>query len=187
MNQKNNKNSILNVIWDWVKTLAIALFITFFIKIFIMDATRVSGASMSDTLHHNDLLLVNKIGARLKDSDRGDIVILRAPDFPGRIYIKRVIGTPGDTVEIKDGEVLVNGEILEEDYVPVDYTEPKTDVSKWELSDDQYLVFGDNRANSNDSRDFGKIYKEDIIGHAFFRFYPFYDIGLIDKDPYNNN
>lgn len=185
MSENNQKNSILNTLWDWVKTLAIAIFITFFIKQFIMDATRVAGDSMLNTLHNEDMLLVNKVGKHFSDFKRGQIVILNAPDYPNRLYIKRIIGVPGDTVEIKNGEVYIDGEVLKEDYVPVDVTLPKSEISKWELADNQYLVFGDNRANSNDSRDFGKIYKEDIVGHAFFRFYPFSDAGLIDNDPYN--
>ena len=179
-------SSILNIVWDWVKTIAIALFITFFIKIFIMDATVVSGKSMLNTLHDGDWLMVNKVGKHFRDYKRGEIVILNAPDFPNRLYVKRIIGVPGDLVELRDGDVYVNDEKLDEEYIAVDQTMAKTEQTGWILGDKEYLVFGDNRANSNDSRDFGQVYKEEIVGHAFFRIYPFSDSGLIDNNPYEN-
>lgn len=184
---KNKKeNSLLNIIWDWIKTILIALAITFFVKAFILDATKVSGRSMLNTLHDGDLLLVNKVGKHFRDYKRGEIVILNAPDFPNRLYVKRIIGLPGDLVEIIDGDVFVNGEKLEEKYVSVDETVAHTEQSGWILGDNEYLVFGDNRGNSNDGRDFGPIYKEEIIGHAFVRIYPFADASLIDNKPYDN-
>ena len=190
MKEENTKtkkdSSILNIVWDWVKTIAIALFITFFIKIFIMDATVVSGKSMLNTLHDGDWLMVNKVGKHFRDYKRGEIVILNAPDFPNRLYVKRIIGVPGDFVELKDGDVYVNDEKLDEKYIAVDQTMAKTDQTGWILGDREYLVFGDNRANSNDSRDFGQIYKEEIVGRAFVRIYPFSDAGLIDNNPYGN-
>lgn len=184
--KNKRENSILNVVWDWVKTIIIALAITFFVKTFIIDATIVSGKSMLNTLHDGDWLMVNKIGKHFRDYKRGEIVILNAPDFPNRLYVKRVIGMPGDLVEIIDGDVYVNDEKLEEKYVPVDETIPKTEHTGWVLGDNEYLVFGDNRDNSNDGRDFGPIYKEEIVGHAFLRIYPFSDAGLIDNKPYDN-
>ena len=184
--QNKKENSLLNIIWDLVKTILIALAITFFVKAFIIDATRVAGKSMLNTLHDGDMLMVNKIGKHFRDFHRGEIVILNAPDFPNRLYVKRVIGTPGDLVELRDGAVYVNDQKLEEKYVPVDETPAKTDQTSWILGDREYLVFGDNRVNSNDSRDFGKIYKEEIVGHAFLRIYPFADAGLIDNHPYDN-
>lgn len=190
MNEENKQikkeDSLLNIIWDWVKTILIALAITFFVKQFIIDATIVSGKSMLNTLHDRDWLMVNKISKHFRDYKRGEIVILHAPDYPNRLYVKRVIGTPGDLVELIDGDVYVNGVKLEEKYVSVDETLAKTEQTGWVLGDNEYLVFGDNRANSNDSRDFGQIYKEEIVGHAFFRIYPFEDAGLIDNNPYGN-
>lgn len=184
--QNKKENSLLNTLWDWVKTIIVALAITFFIKMFIVDATIVSGKSMLNTLHDGDWLMVNKVGKHFRDYKRGEIVILNAPDFPNRLYVKRVIGVPGDFVELRDGDVYVNSEKLEEKYLDVDHTPAKTDQVGWVLGDNEYLVFGDNRTNSNDSRDFGQIYKEEIVGHAFFRIYPFADAGMIDNNPYEN-
>lgn len=185
MEEKNKKwDYILSVIWDWVKTIAVALIITFFVKFFIVDATRVSGDSMLNTLHSDDMLLLNKVGKYFGDYKRGQIVIIKAPDYPNRLYVKRVIGTPGDTVVLKDGKVLINGNVLEEKYIASDHTLEGLAGNEFILGSNEYLVFGDNRDNSNDSRNFGKIYKVDIVGHAFLRFYPFADAGLIDNNPY---
>lgn len=182
------KDSLGEIVLDWFKTIAIALALAGLIKWLFMDATKVSGGSMLNTLHHDDMLLVNKIGKRFHDFKRGNIVILKAPDYENRLYVKRIIGEPGDTISIKDEEVYVNGEALNEEYTSVDYTLPVTDITEWQLSSDQYFVMGDNRLEgaSNDSRNFGPIFKEDIVGHAFFRFYPFSDLGRIDNKPYGN-
>lgn len=182
------EDSLGEIVLDWFKTIAIALVIAGIIKWLFMDATKVSGSSMLNTLHQEDMLLVNKIGKRFHDYERGNIVILKAPDYENRLYVKRIIGEPGDTVEIIDEKVYVNGTPLNEDYTSVDYTLPITEVSEWHLADNQYFVMGDNRLEgaSNDSRAFGPILKDDIVGHAFFRFYPFNDFGRIDNNPYGN-
>ncbi|MCI7239252.1 MAG: signal peptidase I [Anaerococcus sp.] len=185
-NSNINKDGILYTIWDWVKTIAIALIITILVKMFIIDATMVSGKSMLNTLHDGDILLVNKIGTHFSDFDRGDIIILRAPDAYNKLYVKRIIGEEGDRVSIKDGSVYVNDEELSETYTSFPETTPSTEESEWVLGEDQYFVMGDNRipGASNDSRRFGPISKDNIVGHAFLRFYPFNSIGLIDNDPY---
>lgn len=186
---KENKESIQEIILDWVKTIAIALLIATFIKLFIMDATRVAGNSMLNTLHHNDMLMMNKIGKHFGDYDRGDIVILKAPDYANRLYVKRVVAVPGDTVKLKDEKIYINGEELVEPYTSVDYTMPTSDKTEWMMLPNQYFVVGDNRMEgaSNDSRNFGPIIKDEIVGHAFLRFYPFSDFGLIDNNPYGDN
>lgn len=177
------KNLIAEII-DFFKSLAIALIIVILIKIFILDATRVDGNSMNDTLHHNDMLFVNKIGKHLGSFDRSDIVILEAPDYPSRLYIKRIVGLPGDTVALRDGKVYVNNQLFEENYTNSDTSLQTSDRDEWYLLENEYFVMGDNRLpnESNDSRNFGPISKDSIVGHAFFRFYPFNDMGFVDKE-----
>lgn len=188
--QKNKKevkkDSLKDTIIDWIKTILTALVIALVLKLFIVDATRVSGKSMLNTLHHDDMLLVNKIGKHFTSYKRGQIIILDAPDYPNRLYVKRVVGIPGDTISLKDDKVYLNGEELQEPYTSVDYTLPGFDGVEWQLSENEYFVMGDNRLEgaSNDSRNFGPITKDDIVGHAFFRIYPFSDFGLIDNNPY---
>ena len=185
--QANKKNdSVLDVILDWLKTIAIALIIAFGIKAFIMDATRVSGFSMSHTLYHGDMLFLDKIGKNFHDYERGNIVILKAPTEPNKLYVKRIVGIPGDTISLENDQVYLNGEKLDEPYTSVDYTLPEADGTNWTLGEDEYFVMGDNREEgaSNDSRNFGPIHKDEIVGHAFVRFYPFDRFGLIDNNPY---
>ena len=187
-NQKPPKKDEDGVL-EWIKSIVIALAIAALIKWLFFDATRVDGKSMLNTLHHDDMLFVNKIGKHFHDYERGDIVILNAPDYPNRLYVKRVVGVPGDTVTLKDEKVYLNGEELNEPYTSVDYTLQTSDTYEWYLLDNQYFVMGDNRAEgaSNDSRNYGPVEKDEIVGHAFFRFYPFSDIGNIDNNPYGES
>lgn len=188
-NQKLPKNGDEDGILEWIKSIVIALAIAAVIKWLFLDATRVSGNSMLNTLHNDDMLFVNKIGKHFHDYERGDIVILKAPDAYNKLYVKRVVGVPGDTVTLKDEKVYLNGEELNEPYTSVDYTLQTSDTYEWYLLDNQYFVMGDNRAEgaSNDSRNYGPVQKEEIVGHAFYRFYPFNDIGNIDNNPYGEN
>lgn len=169
---------------DWIKTILFALIIAFFIKIFIMDATKVEGNSMLNTLHSGDMLFVDKVSKHFKGYNRGDIVIIEAPDQKDTLYIKRIVGMPGDNIEVKNGSVYVNGEVYEENYINSEETLTTNENSSWEVKDGEYFVMGDNRLPnaSNDSRNFGPISEEKIVGHAFLRFFPIYDIGFVDKE-----
>lgn len=189
INDKKDSKKDDEGILDWIKSIVVALLIAALIKWLFIDATRVAGNSMLNTLHDGDMLFMNKIGKHFHDYDRGDIVILNAPDFPGRLYVKRVVGLPGDTVTLKDEKVYINDEELKEPYTSVDYTLQTSDTYEWYLLDGQYFVMGDNRAEgaSNDSRNYGPVQKEEIVGHAFYRFYPFNDMGNIDNNPYGEN
>ena len=187
-NQKPPKKDEDGVL-EWIKSIVIALAIAAVIKWLFFDATRVAGNSMLNTLHDGDMLFMNKIGKHFYDYERGDIVILNAPDYPNRLYVKRVVGVPGDTVTLKDEKVYLNGEELNEPYTSVDYTLQTSDTYEWYLLDNQYFLLGDNRAEgaSNDSRNYGPVEKDEIVGHAFFRFYPFSDMGNIDNNPYGES
>lgn len=189
INDKKDPKKDNEGILDWIKSIVVALLIAALIKWLFIDATRVAGNSMLNTLHDGDMLFMNKIGKHFHDYDRGDIVILNAPDYPGKLYVKRVVGLPGDTVTLKDEKVYINDEELKEPYTSVDYTLQTSDTYEWYLLDGQYFVMGDNRAEgaSNDSRNYGPVQKEEIVGHAFYRFYPFNDMGNIDNDPYGEN
>ena len=189
INDKKDPKKDDEGILDWIKSIVVALLIAALIKWLFIDATRVAGNSMLNTLHDGDMLFMNKIGKHFHDYDRGDIVILNAPDFPGRLYVKRVVGLPGDTVTLKDEKVYINDEELKEPYTSVDYTLQTSDTYEWYLLDGQYFVRGDHRAEgaSNDSRNYGPVQKEEIVGHAFYRFYPFNYMGNIDNNPYGEN
>ena len=148
-----------------------------FIKTFIFNTTYVLGNSMYPTLHERDRLFANKIPLYFSGPDRGDIVVLEAPDHPNKDYIKRVIGIGGDTVAIIDGKVYLNGELLEEDYIEKGAYTHVYSENYWEVPEGYVFVLGDNREEgaSKDSRYFGCVPLESIKGIANFRYYPFND------------
>lgn len=172
-----NRKKIINNITEFLKTILIAVIITFFVKYFIVDLTAVSGRSMESTLQTGDIMVVNKISNNLgSDYEIGDIVIVNSP-IEDKLYIKRVIGLPNDKVVIKDGNFYINDLLLEENYLKENTTTKKTSlVDSRHLKDNEYFLVGDNRENSNDSRKFGPIKKSNFIGKAFLRIYPFQKI-----------
>ena len=149
----------------------------------------VDGDSMVPTLHDHDRLILNKVST----VDRFDVIVFDAPDDPGKQYIKRVIGLPGDTVEVQDDQLYINGKEYSENYLDSslyqleaweNYTEDfslSSLVDKQQVPADSYFVMGDNRLNSKDSRSFGFVKKEQVIGTAEFRIWPFDALGNIDK------
>ena len=140
------------------------------IRTFIITPVRVDGASMDQTLEDGQILLLYK----LANVDYGDIVVLDE-EKEGEIIIKRIIGMPGDTVSIRDNTVYVNGEEVEEDYA---YGET-SDYEEITLDDDEYFILGDNRPISKDSRYFGPVKEDEIIGKVIFRLWPFNKFGTI--------
>ncbi len=163
------------------------------IKTFLLQAFYIPSLSMAPTLKVNDRVLVNKLSYDLHDVHRGDLVVFENPGDEGtttKDLIKRVVGLPGETVEARDGKVLINGQILDEPYLQRDietrgaicHTETKPGCQgpdKIVVPEDQYFVMGDNRANSRDSRFIGAIPGDRIIGRAFIRVWPITEIGLL--------
>lgn len=175
-----NKESSGKIIISWIIPIAVAAAIALLVRIFIGGATTVQGESMFPTLNNGDIVIVNKMPSYSSSFNRTDIVILDAPEEKDRLYIKRIIGMPGETIEISDGKILVDGKWLREYYL----NEPKTGIyvySKWILKDDEYFVLGDNRipGKSNDSRIFGPIKANSIHGVAVFRIWPFTNAGVL--------
>ena len=140
------------------------------IRTFIITPVRVDGASMDQTLEDGQILLLYK----LANIDYGDIVVLDE-EKEGEIIIKRIIGMPGDTVSIRDNTIYVNVEEVEEDYA---YGET-SDYEEITLDDDEYFILGDNRPISKDSRYFGPVKEDEIIGKVIFRLWPFNKFGTI--------
>lgn len=156
-------------ILDWIETIAIALLIAFLIRNFLFQPYRVQMGSMLPTLKENNLIIVNKITYRLNDPKRGDIVVFHPPNGSKSPYVKRIIALPGETIEIRNGEILINGIPIEEDYISI--ATPGV-YGPLTLGKDEYFVMGDHRNNSLDSREFGPISKESIIGKAALVFWP---------------
>ncbi len=154
------------------------------VSTFVGQRTEVEGASMENTLHNGDNLIVDKLSYRFHDPERFDIIVFPFQYQANTYYIKRIIGLPGETVQImEDGSIYINGEKLEESYGR-EVIQPETIGRAAEpivLGEDEYFVMGDNRNNSSDSRTdiVGNIKREDIIGKAWLRIWPLSDFGVL--------
>ncbi|HZJ82996.1 MAG TPA: signal peptidase I [Clostridia bacterium] len=158
---------------EWIQAILIAVVLSMVIRIFLFETTLVYGSSMSPTLHHKDRVIINKIVYHLDQPSRGDIVVFKNPDNNKENYVKRIIGIAGDTIEIIDGELYVNDELLNEDYID----EPtQGDFTKIETPEGTIFVLGDNRNHSQDSRIVGSVPVENMIGKAQLRIWPLSDI-----------
>ena len=149
---------------------------------FVGQRTQVLGSSMEPKLSSEDNLIVDKITYRFHDPERYDIIVFPFRYEDNTFYIKRIIGLPGETVQIDDeGNILINGEVLKEGYGREVIKSPGRAYEEIQLGDDEYFVMGDNRNNSTDSRDpsVGNITRDEIIGRAWLRIWPFDKFGLI--------
>ena len=162
---------------ELLETILPALFIALLINVFVGQATRVEGQSMEPNLHSEQRLVVEKLSYRFHGPQRFDIVVLSMPSQGDELLIKRVIGLPGEEVEIRDGEVYVNGILLEEPFTD-DSTHPGRD-SKVTVPPLHVYVMGDNRDRSNDSRSFGPVPIDNIVGRAWFSYWPPEQIGFV--------
>ncbi|TRT79088.1 MAG: signal peptidase I, partial [Microcystis aeruginosa Ma_AC_P_19900807_S299] len=157
--------------------------LAFGIRTFVAEARYIPSSSMEPTLQINDRLIIEKVSYHFQKPERGDIVVfsptaaLKAQNFHDA-FIKRVIGLPGDKVEVKNGLVHVNGKVLAEKYIA---EEPNYAFGPVTVPPDQYLVLGDNRNNSYDSHAWGFVPRENLIGRAVVRFWPFNRLGGLDN------
>ncbi len=168
----------------WSKEIIIALVLVWLILTFVAQNSTVYGSSMAPTLENGEMLLMNKFIYRFTEPQRGDIIVFTYEDpIQGEEYlIKRVIGLPGDTIEIMDGMVYINGTAYDESKYLEMSTDIKGDVEyPFLVPENSYFVLGDNRANSKDSRfsEVGAVPKEQIVGKASIRFWPFDKIGFV--------
>lgn len=168
--------SILSFIWEITKIVIIALVIVVPIRTFLFQPFIVKGQSMEPNFKNDDYLIIDEISYRFRDPQRGEVVVFRYPQMPSQRYIKRIIGLPGETVEIKEGKVIISNserkQVLDESkYFSFEIFTPGE--MKIVLADNEYFVLGDNRAASADSRRWGPLPRENIIGRVFLRVWPF--------------
>lgn len=177
------RNSMRNEILDWAIHILIPLIMALAVVAFVMQRIIVYGYSMEPTLKEGDNLLVEKISPRLRKFEYGDIVLIdvERPHGEKKTIIKRIIALENDTVEIRDGKVYVNGEIITEPYIKGNYTlERNPEYSKMVVPEGKVYVLGDNReAFITDSRTLGAIDVDRIIGKAVLRIYPFNKFGTL--------
>ena len=175
------------LIREVVETVVLTLVIFFLIQLVIRNF-RVDGHSMDPNLHHGQYLVVDKISYRLpldfRPPARGDVIVFAPPTQPDKDFVKRIIALPGETIEIRQGQVFINNEALDESYLPrLDrYSMPARSVAPGE-----YFVMGDNRGNSNDSRNWGTLTGDKIVGKAWVSYWPPETWGTIPKDRPTDN
>ena len=171
-----------NIWLENLKTLGLSILLAFGIRTFIAEARYIPSKSMVPTLVTDDRLIVDKVSYKFADPQRGDVIVFQPTDELKRkkfkdAFIKRIIGLPGDEVEVRGGRVYVNGESLDEDYIA---EPPEYQYGPVSVPQNSYLVLGDNRNNSYDSHHWGFVPRDRIIGRAVVRFWPPKRIGGID-------
>ncbi len=182
--------------WEIVKVVAISLAIILPIRYYLIQPFYVKGASMEPNFHDHEYLIIDEISYRFREPQRGEIIVFRYPRHPQEYFIKRIVALPGESVQIKDGQVRIyndttpSGFTLREDYLPLDLETFSQNTSRVTLESDEYYVLGDNRNSSKDSRSFGPVSKSFITGKVLLRGWPLDKITLFDKDSlpqYDNN
>jgi len=179
--QKTTENPWL----EGLKTIGLSAVLAFGIRTFVAEARYIPSGSMLPTLQINDRLIVDKLGYHFKSPERGDVVVFSPTDTLEKqnfhdAFIKRVIGLPGDKVEVKGGRVFINDQALRENYIAED---PQYQYGPVTVPQDAYLVLGDNRNNSYDSHYWGFVPRDRIIGQAIVRFWPMNRLGEITPEP----
>jgi signal peptidase I len=189
---KARRNSLL----DYAVIAVVAIGLALVIQAYLVKPYRIPSPSMVDTLEIGDRVLVNRVVYHLKELEHGDVVVFRWPNNRDVVFIKRVVGLPGDRLQAKDGKLYVNGVAQEEPYVHktngvTDPTNPSGTIAgttmsqPWGLSDEytvpqgHYFMMGDNRTNSDDSRVWGPVPEDDLIGEAFFVYWPLDRLGTL--------
>ncbi|MEQ9487196.1 signal peptidase I [Coleofasciculus sp. F4-SAH-05] len=184
-NRDPEKQSVQKPENPWVegfKTIGLSVFLAIGIRSFVAEARYIPSGSMEPTLQINDRLIIDKISYNFRQPQRGDIVVFSPTDALKQqnfkdAFIKRVIGLPGETVEVKGGRVYVNDQALREQYIE---EEPEYSYGPVTVPEDNYLVLGDNRNNSYDSHYWGFVPRDKIIGRAIVRFWPLNRVGEVD-------
>lgn len=179
---------ILYDLLDIGKTIMIVLILAFLIRSFLFQPFVVDGQSMEPNFINEEYIIVNRLTYRLGDPKRGDVVVFQAPNNPQYDYIKRIIGLPNEKIKIKDQKIYINGQQIEESYLDENaqtYLENKKNFTlEVELGDNEYFVLGDNRNHSSDSREWGTLPKNNIIGKAWVSVYPWNIFGFIPTPTY---
>ena len=174
--------SVGSFLWELARIIIIAFIVMIGFRFFVAEPFIVSGSSMVPNYHNREYLVVNKITYRLNEPQRGDVIVFRYPKDTSQYFIKRIIGLPGEKVKVENGKVYIyndehpDGSELEESYLSnQDITYGKSDLVK--LGSDEFFVLGDNRLASSDSRVWGVLPREDIVGSAWLRVFPLNTFG----------
>ncbi|HED05751.1 MAG TPA: signal peptidase I [Ignavibacteria bacterium] len=182
--------NFLNFVFELVKIVVISLIIIIPVRYFLIQPFYVKGASMEPNFHDHEYLIVNEIKYRFLEPERGDVIVFKYPINPQEYFIKRVIGLPGEKIQIKDGDIHIynadnpQGEILKEPYLPSGLKTYGLSKEAVSLGKDEYFVLGDNRNSSKDSRSFGPVKRSFIVGRVLLRGWPFNKAGFFKEIKY---
>ena len=177
-----NQSSLKDFFIELLQVVIVALAIIIPVRYYFIKPFYVKGASMEPSFYDNEYLVIDEISYRFKEPIRGEIIVFRYPRDPKQFFIKRIIGLPGETIQITGNHVFVNGEQIEEPYLSAE-TETKGE-SVITLQADEYFVLGDNRSFSLDSRNFGPLKQEFIVGKTWIRGWPFDKITVFEAPDY---
>jgi signal peptidase I len=174
------KRSVLGAMIYWARDLLLSVVIAIIVILFLYQPVKVEGTSMMPALTDQERIFINKFVYKfhMGDIERGDMVVFWYPNDPTKSYIKRVIGLPGERIEIDHGAVIINGKLLAETYVPEEYRDTVSLLGET-VPEGQYFVLGDHRSSSNDSRSWGMVPRHDIYGKAVFVYWPLDKIGVL--------
>jgi signal peptidase I len=171
-----NKTGVLRFFLDIIETLLLSVLL--FVAINAVSARiRVDGYSMEPTLHDSEFVIVNKLAYKFGQPTYGDVIVFHYPRDPEQEYIKRIIGLPGDSVKITNGQVFINGQALEEPYIAAS----PNYQAEWSVPEGSLFVLGDNRNNSSDSHNWGPVPVDYVVGKALVVYWPPENWGLIDQ------
>jgi signal peptidase I len=163
---------------SWTRDLAVALGLAIVVMIFLYQPVKVEGTSMNPLLSDQERIFINKFIYRFEPIERGDVVVFWYPLDRSKSFIKRVVGLPGESIEIRSGHLYVNGDELPDQYVPAGYLDG-SNYGPRRIPDDDYFVMGDHRDSSNDSRVFGPVPRPYIYGKAVFAYWPVNHFGSL--------
>jgi signal peptidase I len=163
----------------WLKDILLAVVIAFLMVVFLYQPVKVEGTSMQPELLDQERIFVNKFVYHFEEIHRGDIVVFWYPKDPSKSFIKRVLGVPGDVVSVREGQVYINGQLVEERYVPRGYQDADS-YPPVRVREGHYYVLGDHRNASNDSRSWGLVPRKYIYGKAVFRYWPVEKAGFLE-------
>ena len=182
--REEEERDILGELGGWLVYILLIIGLTYLIITFVGQRTMVSGSSMETTLQDGDNLIVDKISYRFRDPKRYDIIVFPYKYEENTYFIKRIIGLPGETIQVTDGKIYINGQVLDESYGREVLKSGGIAETPITLGEDEYFVMGDNRNNSQDSRvsDVGAIHRDELMGRAWIRIWPLDQFGVIKHE-----
>jgi signal peptidase I len=173
-----SERGILPDLRSWVRDIVVSLAIAGVVIVFLYQPVKVEGNSMMPELADQERIFINKFIYRFESINRGDVVVFWYPLDPSKSYIKRVVGLPGETVQVVNGDVFVDGKRLTEPYVPTEYKDGQT-LGPVRVPSGEFFVLGDHRTSSNDSRVWGTVERKLIYGKAVFVYWPVQQLGIL--------